>query len=212
MSWDSQVPYKASAPIRPRSAVLNTLQCGKALPKGRRCVKLKGHEEIVLQSGKSDERHSYTWQMGDAAIVVWPDGRTVDMGTGELLCEGLDLFSEGTRFPYTASAPIEVLRNYLPGFREAEDHEWKSDTMTAIATPVIEADYYYHGNGISIGRTREGYTVSRYDKSGKVERIYSVDERQSAVDLARQIGLTAASLKLDVPRNSIKSWMRRGIG
>lgn len=176
-------------------------------------MKLKGHEDTVLQSGKSDERHSYTWQMGDANIVVWShDSRTVDMETGELLFEGLELFPQGTQFPYTASAPIDVLRNYLPGFREAEDREWKGDTMTAIAAPVIEADYYYHGNGISIGTTREGHTVSRHDNSGKVERIYSVSERQSAVDLARQIGLTAAAIKLDVPRNSIKSWMRRGIG
>jgi len=189
---------------------VNDLQCSKPLTQGRRCVKLKGHDGIVLQNGKDDSRHSYTWQMGNAKDLPWADGRTIDMETGELLLDALDLRPEDLRSLIAQVHPLDVLRNHLPGFAEAESREWKGDTMTAIATPVIEVDYYYHGNGLSVGTTREGYTVARHE-SGKIERIYSVRERQEAVSVAGEIGLTAASLKLDIPRNSIKSWIRRGI-
>jgi hypothetical protein len=45
--------------------------------------------------------------------------------------------------------------------------------------------------------------------SGEIKRIYSLNQRQRAVDYARLLGATQAARKLKIPVATIRSWTRR---
>jgi len=185
-------------------------QCGHPLAYGRRCVKLKGHQEMTLFSGADDRKHAHTWQYGDAKIGTH-NNHLVNFETGEVIGDYYEI--EASRFRPKADKSREdalrVLRNHLPGFREAERDGWKGGTMAAHA-PTIHATWYYSSGDRSFGVTDDGHDVVYDFSTGRVQRIYSINQKREAIEAAKEFGLTVAAKKYGIPKTTISAWIKRG--
>lgn len=71
--------------------------------------------------------------------------------------------------------------------------------------------FHYHGaSGYSYGTNSKGHDVAVSAK-GRIERIYSVNQRQEAVDFGQRFGAAKSSRKFDIPAATIRKWMQRSV-
>jgi hypothetical protein len=80
--------------------------------------------------------------------------------------------------------------------------------MLLAADQII---WHYKGAGHRLGRTVEGADVRQDVGSGKIERIYSLRQRDDAVKLAAECGQAEAARRMGIPRRTIQSWDRRSV-
>jgi hypothetical protein len=164
------------------------LRCGEPLLKGRTCCKTKGH----------DDKHSHTWHQGDARVTTI-GLREVNMETGELLGE-IASAPLGLR----PGRPLDVLRT-MYGITPPDDRL----VITGEPMETLEATYHYTAARHSFGVTVNGWDVRRDDITGKVTRIHSLNEKRDALALVSEYGLSAASRKTGISRNTLKAWRDR---
>ena len=178
--------------------------CNHPLTRGRSCCHARGHEG----------RHSHTWQRGDARSEHIGD-YLLNMETGEVIGDWPDdtsrIIAEVHSEPHTREDALRVLRNQLPGFKEPVGPlpalDWDDDMERY---PMDNITFHYHGqSGYSYGVTSMGHDVS-VSPAGKVDRLYSINQRREAVEYARRFGAAKAARKFDIPAGSIRSWMVRG--
>jgi hypothetical protein len=67
--------------------------------------------------------------------------------------------------------------------------------------------WHYKGTGHRLGRTAEGADVRQDVETGKIERIYSLRQRDDALKLAAECGQSEAARRLGIPRATVQSWV-----
>jgi hypothetical protein len=179
--------------------------CGQPLSNGRTCVHVKGHSE----------RHSYAWQEGDARYQN-VDDKLIDMATGEVV-------------GYTGGVASEIIQQIIAERQvgpepSAEEKQAKARRVLEVqygatfpdgcgpvrTIPLAGYEWTYEGTFKTFGYDPEGNYVSYCFETGKIARLYSLNQRRQAVDYARRWGPTAAARKLGIPLGTIKSWVQRG--
>jgi hypothetical protein len=167
--------------------------CGHSLAVGRSCVHVHG----------VPHRHSHTWQLGDARYER-VNGHLVNMETGEVVGDWPEIDVTGF---LSSGNHIRVLELYLPGFAQAIELVREEARMLNAPNGF---DWHYRSPTHIYGSDSSGHSVEFDRATGRVTRLYSVNERRQAVDYAQRFGPTKASRKLGVPVNTIKSWAKRG--
>jgi hypothetical protein len=82
----------------------------------------------------------------------------------------------------------------------------KAQRRAAQNRPDI--DWHYVSPMIWFGRCPEGHDYAL--ERGRVGRVYSLKQRQDALVLIVEYGLSAASRKTGIPRTTLKNWYTRG--
>ena len=178
------------------------LQCDRPLSNWRWCCHVRGHAG----------RHSHTWQPGDARYLDIDD-KLVDMETGEVVGygEGLgqriieEIVAERIGNPPSREEIQAKARRVLKMYGFTIPDEFK----VAHASPPKGYDWYYEGDTKAMGVDTSGHTVEFDFTNGKIQRVYSLNQRREAVDCARRLGATKASQKLDIPVETIRTWAKR---
>ena len=188
--------------------------CSRPLSRGRTCVHVKGAPAIGYKNcGEQDcahghalpapHRHSHTWQQGDARYCQVNDYR-VDMETGEISGEWPEIDMTGLR---ASDDHIRVLELHFPGFAEAMERTRKEAEMLNAPNGYR---WYYTSPTHIYGDDPSGHAVEFERVTGKITRLYSVNQRHEAVDYAQRFGAAKASRKLDIPQRTVRSWAERG--
>ena len=176
-------------------------QCSHSLSGGRRCCHVKGH----------GGRHSHTWQQGDARYLEI-DEKLLDMETGEVAGYSGELAQRiieeitGEWPPLTREEKQAKARRVLEmqyGFTIPDKPQ------RVHASPPRGYNWHYEGDTKAIGIDTSGHDVEFDFTSGKVQRIYSLNQRREATAYARRYGATKAARKLDIPTETIRSWVKR---
>ena len=178
------------------------LRCDHSLFGGRSCCHVKGHSR----------RHSHTWQPGDARYLEI-DEKLIDMETGEVVgyCGGLgdevikDIIQERDSHQPSPEEKQAKARRVL----EMYGFNIPDKPQRVHASPPRGYSWHYEGDYKAIGVDTLGHNVEFDFTNGKVQRIYSVNQRREAVDYARRFGAARASRKLDIPAATIRSWASR---
>jgi hypothetical protein len=177
-------------------------RCNHPLSRGRKCCHVKGH----------GRRHSHTWHLGDARYEHIGNC-LLDMETGEVIGQWLDgvsrISAEVKQSRRAREDALRALWNHLPGFTVPQGPlsalRWED-----VEGAPMDINFHYHGeSGWSYGTDTNGHDVS-VSPGGKVERVYSVNQRQEAVSCARRFGAAKASRKFDIPVKTIRTWVNRG--
>jgi hypothetical protein len=184
-----------------------TPRCDHALTNGRTCCHVEGH----------DGRHSHTWQRGDARYLD-VNGKVVDMETGEVAGYSGDLGQ-------TIIGEIISERDSQPQL-SAEEKQAKARRVLEVqygvsipenqppvhATPPRTGfNWHYEGDTKAIGVTSAGKDVEFDFTTGKVTRLYSLNQRRDAAAYARRFGAAKAARKFDIPRKTVTTWVNRGM-
>jgi hypothetical protein len=180
--------------------------CGYQLTNDRTCCHTQGH------SGK----HSHTWQTGDARYLTI-DEKLIDMETGEVV-------------GYTGGLAKRVIEEIVDGRIDAELPKREDTQARALRTLQVQYGYkgsaddnhhpcyaspptgyswHYEGVYRALGTDSGGHDVEFEFSSGKLSRIYSINQRRDAVNYARRYGTAKAAAKYDIPAATIRSWNYR---
>jgi hypothetical protein len=182
-------------------------QCSRPLLGGRRCCHVRGHYR----------RHSHTWQPGDARYLDI-DEKLLDMETGEVVGYGAGLGQrviENIVSERIANPPSrEEIQAKARRVLEVQYGFTIPDEFKAVvhASPPKGYEWHYEGVTKAIGIDASGHNVEFDFTSGKVQRIYSVNQRQEAVGYARRYGSAKAAAEFDIPSATIRSWVGRRAG
>ena len=167
--------------------------CNRPLSHGKFCCHVRWHLT----------RHSHTWQPGNARYDR-VNGHVVDMETGEVVAAHRDDTSrviEAIRADNGASDSRRVLQLYLPGFK---------DIIRPLDPPVNSGyQWHYRTLAIAIGTDDTGRDVEFDRNTGKLHRIYSVNDRREAILCARRLGAAKAGRKFGIPDATIRGWVNR---
>ena len=180
------------------------LKCNRPLFGGRTCCHVKGH----------DRRHSHTWQPGDARKLDIDD-KILDMETGEIAGYSGDLAQRiigeitGERITGPQPSRGEVQAKARRVLEMQYGFKIPDNPKRVYASAPKGYDWHYEGDRKAIGVDASGHDVEFDFTSGKVQRIYSVNQRREAVAYASRLGPTQASRKLDIPVETIRTWAKR---
>ena len=72
-----------------------------------------------------------------------------------------------------------------------------------------DIDWHYTSPLIWFGRSPEGHDYAL--ERGRITRVYSLRERQEALAVVSDYGLSAASRKTGIPRTTLKNWHTREV-
>jgi hypothetical protein len=176
-------------------------QCNHPLSRGRSCCHVKGHAG----------RHSHTWQQGDARYLDIDD-KIIDMETGEVVGYSGDL---GHRIIDTLAserkepAPDEKQAKARRVLERQYGARIPENYGPVYAVPPDGYDWHYEGTYRAYGTDSIGHSVEFDFRTGKVQRIYSQNQRKEVVSYARASTAAKASRKFGIPAGTIRSWMKR---
>lgn len=178
--------------------------CGQLLARGRTCVHVKG-----IPHG-----HSAAWQQGDARYQNIDD-KIIDMVTGEVvgyagdLARGIIQELVTGRLAAPEPSPQEKQAKARRVLESQYGATFPNGCGPVRAIPPAGYEWYFEGTYKAHGYDPDGNVVSFDFISGEIKRIYSLNQRQRAVDYARLLGATQAARKLKIPVATIRSWTRR---
>jgi hypothetical protein len=180
------------------------LKCNRPLFSGRTCCHVKGH----------DGRHSHTWQRGEARYLDI-DERIIDMETGEVAGYSGDLAQRiigeitGARITGPQPSRDEIQAKARRVLEMQYGFNIPDRSQRVYASAPTGYDWHYEGETKAIGIDASGHDVEFDFTSGKVQRIYSVNQRSEAVAYARRFGTTKAAQKFDIPVRTVTTWKSR---
>jgi hypothetical protein len=179
--------------------------CGKRLSGGRTCIHVKGHYV----------RHGATWQVGDARYLDI-DGHLLDMATGEVIGFVVDDTSRviaeiaAERAP-DGRHPADPAERQRKARRVLELYGWHipDKPATCYAVPPKGYDWYFEGDHAAYGTDSNGHSVEFDFATGKLRRMYSLNDKRRAVAYAKRYGAAKAAKKYDIPAATVRVWTRR---
>lgn len=180
---------------------MDVQRCDQPLSGGKTCCHVEGHKDFEDQQGKTIA-HSHTWHHG-AAGNVYTDQYIIGGETGEILGDNWTLDYPSYRSPKHGT--VDDARRVL-----ANQYGFNFDITAALPLerrPPSNFEWHYRGDTHYYGIDSNGYDVEWSETTGKVKRVYSINQKRQAARYAKRYGLANAVRKFNIPKQQIHSWM-----